>query len=123
MQIEKQSLTTAQEYTDFVRAYATLLDEQLAIWEERAKNKESLHEVAHAMPALISLVNTVGHLRGQDGMFLHIRPQTDSQKEFYGYEDLFEKRLNHLIEIVQSSEEKEFYIERLKQYFVSARSS
>lgn len=46
MDIQKQQLSTADEYTKFVREFATLLDEQLSVWEDRAKNKENLHELA-----------------------------------------------------------------------------
>lgn len=122
MNIQKQQLSSADEYTKFVREFVTLLDEQLSVWEDRAKNKKNLHELAHQMPAIISLVNTVGYLRGQDGMFLNIRPRTENQREFYGYEDLFEKRLNQLIDILMDSDEKNFYKERLEIYLIKSRT-
>lgn len=122
MDIQKQQLSTAEEYTKFVREFATLLDEQLSVWEDRAKNKENLHELARQMPAIISLVNTVGYLRGQDGMFLDIRPRTENQSEFYGYEDLFEKRLDQLIDILIDSDETDFYKERLESYLIKSRT-
>lgn len=122
MEIQQKQLSTAEEYTDFVREFATLLDQQLTLWENSAKNKESLRELARQMPAIISLVNTVGYLRGQDGIFLDIRPHTENQKEFYAYEDLFEKRLEKLIDIMMSSDEKEFYLERLESYMVKSRT-
>jgi hypothetical protein len=122
MDIQKQQLSTADEYTRFVREFATLLDEQFNVWEDRAKNKEKLHDLARQMPAIISLVNTVGYLRGQDGMFLDIRPRTENQSEFYGYENLFEKRLNQLIDILMDSGEKEYYKERLESYLIKSRT-
>ena len=122
MDIQKQQLPTAEEYTKFVREFATLLDKQLSVWEDRAKNKENLHELARQMPAIISLVNTVGYLRGQDGMFLNIRPRTENQNEFYGYEDLFEKRLDKLIDMLMDSDEKDFYKERLESYLIKLRT-
>lgn len=118
----KKIMESAEEYTEFVRAFATLLDQQLTLLEGYAKSKEGAHDLIQQMPALISLVNTVGYLRGQDGMFLDIRPRTENQKEFYGYEDLFEKRLGALIDFVLSSDEKEYYRERLESYFVKART-
>ena len=118
----KRQLKSAQEYTNFVREFVTLLDQQLCYWEIMAKNKERHYEVAHQMPALISLVNTVGYLRGQDGMFLDIRPKTDNQKEFYGYEDAFEKRLENLIDIIMDSDQKQHYLERLDSYLVKSRT-
>lgn len=122
MDIQKQQLSTADEYTKFIRQFATLLDEQLSVWEDLAKNKENLHELARQMPAIISLVNTVGYLRGQDGMFLDIRPRTENQSEFYGYENLFEKRLDQLIDILMDSDEKDFYKERLESYLIKSRT-
>jgi len=122
MDIQKLQLSTGDEYTKFVREFATLLDEQLNVWEDRAKNKENLHELARQMPAIISLVNTVGYLRGQDGMFLDIRPRTENQSEFYGYEDLFEKRLEQLINILMDSDEKDFYKDRLESYLIKSRT-
>ena len=65
MDIQQRQLSTADEYTNFVREFVTLLDKQLTIWEDRAKNKKELHELARQMPAIISLVNTVGYLHGQ----------------------------------------------------------
>ena len=121
MGIKQRQLLTADEYTNFVREFVTLLDKQLSILEDRAKNKGNLHDLARQMPAIISLVNTVGYLRGQDGMFLDIRPSTENQKEFYGYEDLFEKRIGKLIDVLIASDEKKYYQERLESYLVKAR--
>lgn len=122
MDIQQRQLSTADEYTNFVREFVTLLDKQLSLWEDRAKNKEELRDLALQMPAIISLVNTVGYLRGQDGMFLDIRPRTDNQNEFYAYEDLFEKRLSNLIDILLYSNEKKFYKERLESYLIESRT-
>jgi hypothetical protein len=122
MDIQKQQLSTADEYIKFVREFVTLLDEQFSVLEDRAKNKENLHELAHQMPAIISLVNTVGYLRGQDGMFLGMCPRTENQSELYGYEDLFENRLDQLIDILMDSDEKDFYKERLESYLIKSRT-
>ncbi|MDX1535577.1 MAG: hypothetical protein R3346_02355 [Candidatus Spechtbacterales bacterium] len=122
MDIKRKELSTAHEYTSFVREFVTLLDKQLAVWEDRVKNKESLHDLARQMPAIISLVNTVGYLRGQDGVFLDIRPHTENQSEFYKYEDLFESRLVKLIDVLMDSKEKDYYMERLESYLVKSRS-
>jgi hypothetical protein len=121
MKIQQKKLSTAQEYTNFVREYATLLDQQLSIWEDKVTNKENLHDLAHQMPALISLVNTVGYLRGQDGLFLDIRPHTENQSEFYSYEDLFEIRLRKLTDLLMNSDEKDYYVERIESYLIKSR--
>jgi len=122
MDIQQKQLSTAEEYTNFVREFVTLLGQQLTIWEDRAKNKSGLHDLARQMPAIISLVNTVGYLRGQDGIFIDIRPHTENQKEFYVYEDMFENRLNKLIDTLMASEEKDYYLERLESYLVKSRT-
>lgn len=122
MEINKKVIESAEGYTEFVRAFATLLDQQLTLLEGYMNGKEGAHNLIQQMPAIISLVNTVGYLRGQDGMFLDIRPSTDNQKEFYEYEDLFEKRLGTLIDFLLQSDEKEYYRERLESYFVKART-
>lgn len=122
--IEKniRKIESGEAYTEFVRAFSTLLDQQLTLLEGYMNGKEGAHTLIQQMPALISLVNTVGYLRGQDGMFLDIRPSTENQKEFYEYEDLFEKRLSTLIDFILNSDEKEYYRERLESYFVKART-
>jgi hypothetical protein len=123
MDIQREEISSPEEYVDFVRKFVTLLDKQLTIWEERAQNKAYLYELARHMPALICLVNTVGYLRGQDGMFLDIRPLIGvDQRELYKYEDLFEKRLNRLIDILMDSDVKDYYKERLESYFVKVRT-
>lgn len=122
--IEKniRKIESGEAYTEFVRAFATLLDQQLTLLEGYMNGKEGAHNLIQQMPALISLVNTIGYLRGQDGMFLDIRPSTENQKEFYEYEDLFEKRLSTLIDFILNSDEKEYYRERLESYFVKVRT-
>lgn len=117
----KNEITTPGKYVDFVQKFVTLLDKQLAYFEENLK-EDNLHNIASSMPALISLVNTVGYLREQDGMFLDIRPRTDNQKDFYEYEYAFEMRLNKLIETVLDSKEKDYYISRLTSYMVESRT-
>ncbi len=122
MKIKKVVLNTSDAYTSFVRAFATLLDAELTKWEELAKDKSNYYRLAHIMPALISLVNTAGYLRGQDNMFLDYRPHTDAQKEFYAYENNFEKRLYKLIDLLMASDSKAIYIERLEEYFIEVRA-
>ena len=118
MDIEKRQITTGEQYTDFVIKFVTLLDQELLVLEERIKNKKRYSQccTANASDNLSSY--TVGYLRGQDGIFLEIRPMTENQREFYKFEDLFEDRLNKIIELILDSEEKDFYIKRLESYLV-----
>lgn len=122
MEITKNKITTADEYIDFVRKFTTLLDEQMTHHEKENLDDNELLNLATGLPALISLVNTVGYLRGQDGMFLGIRPRTDSQQELYALEDEFENRLKKLIDAVMKSNQKDLYLDRLNTYFIKARS-
>jgi hypothetical protein len=122
MEITKNKITRADEYIDFVRKFTTLLDEQMSSHEKENLDDNGLLNLATSLPALISLVNTVGYLRGQDGMFLDIRPRTDSQQELYALEDSFENRLKKLIDTVMKSNQKDFYLDKLNTYFIKARS-
>lgn len=69
IKIQPKSITTANQYLTPVRQYVTLLDKQLKVMEKASKKKKQVRDVVESMPALISLVNTVAYLRGQDGMF------------------------------------------------------
>ncbi len=121
MELNKQEITTAEEYVDFVRKFATLLDMQMRRYEDDLTD-QSLINLSRQMPALISAVNTMGYLRGQDGMFLDLRPMTNNQQEFYALEDGFEVRLSALIDYLMNSSQKDFYLERLDSYYVKVRS-
>ncbi len=121
MEINKQEITTAEEYVDFVRKFATLLDKQMRRYEDDLTD-QNLINLSRQMPALISAVNTMGYLRGQDGMFLDFRPMTNNQHEFYALEDGFESRLSALVDHVMNSSQKDFYLERLDSYYVKVRS-
>jgi hypothetical protein len=124
MEIQKKHIKTDKEYTDFVRSFVTLLDEQFNYWEKQTVEgkRDDLHYLARQMPALISLVNTMGYLRGQDAMFLDIRPHTEHQQEFYQYEYAFEERMKKFIDMLMASEEKDYYIERLDSYLIKTRT-
>jgi meiotically up-regulated gene 157 (Mug157) protein len=121
MEIIRTEFRDGEEYAEFVRKFATMLDKEFESLEKYSEDPKQHNKLAERMPALISLVNTVGFLRGQDNVFLGTRPRVDNQEELYGYEDYFEKKLQRLIDILMSSDAKEFYLRRLAQYFVEAR--
>ena len=122
MKKSSTTIKTSEDYVLFVEQFTNLLDQELSKWENLLRNQENLKKVIHAMPALISLINTVGYLRGQDGMF-DFRPLTiANQKDFYAYEDAFEKRLNDIIDVILASDEKEYYKQLLDSYFTKVRS-
>jgi len=108
-----------QEYEKLFNDFISLVDKQLEYFEKDDVNMDSL---ARNLPALISLVNTIGYLRGQDGMFLDFRPHTDKQSHFYKQEDVYEKRLVSLIERVLGSNAKDYYLKRLHSYYCKVRT-
>jgi len=108
-----------KEYIDLFNNFKNLVDKQLEYFETDTENN---HNLANSLPALISLINTIGYLRGQDEMFLNFRPRTYKQTYFYQVENEFEKRLEKLITRVLNSKEAEFYKTRLHIYFCDART-
>jgi hypothetical protein len=143
MKIPNSNITTTDEYISFVEKFVTLVDQELSKYEEmvlvekgavtivdQGESKpelfyviHSIHDVASHMPALISLVNTVGYLRGQDGVFVDFRPSVGrKQNDLYELENLFEKRLEALIDKILGSKEKSYYLQRLDSYFTKTRS-
>ena len=122
MDLPNNKIVSEKDYMDFVEKFVTLLNMQLEIFEQKTIDKDDLINLVQSMPALISLVNTVGYLRGQGGMFLEIRSVTASQKQLYSHEDMFEARLNKLIDVVLNSEVEDIYKERLDTYFLKART-
>ena len=75
------------------------------------------------LPKLVSLVNTIGYLRGQDNAFLDVRPSTSVQNELYENESEFEARLTVIIDKIIESGEVEYYKRRMDEYFLRARKA
>ena len=121
MSIIPQKINTQEEYRDLVEKFSWLADQQLRFCEECVAIG-SIHEVLGQIPSLISIVNAIGYLRGQDGAFLDFRPHTDYQKELYENEDNFEKRLRAIIEHLMNSELKQEYIDKLQTYYIKTRT-
>lgn len=109
-------------YMDLVEKFCILADLEISRWEKIMASGKHDSELATAMPALISIVNTIGYLRGQDGMFDDSRSPGVDNKKLYQYEDAFEKRLRNLINYIKNSKMKDWYIQRLTDYFIKARS-
>lgn len=122
MKIPQKDFESPEDYLAFVDSFVSLLDQQMKLVELRVTDPEQVRDVIFQMPAIISLVNTVGYLRGQDGMFFDVRPATYGPNPLYGYEGHFETRLYHLIEKILNSAEKNEYIDRLEKYFIQART-
>jgi hypothetical protein len=88
-------------------------------------DKRRHKEFAKKIVRIISLVNTIGFLRGQDGMFNDIRPPaTVSIGGLYRFEDDLENRLRVLIDYIESEESgvTDFYHRYLHRFYVASRS-
>jgi len=111
--------TTPEEYIAMVQSFAGLADAEMV----RAEEEQDMHTLALRLPGLISIVNVIGYLRGQDNFFLDVRPSGlgAHQSDLYALEDAFEKRLNTLIEKVEASPEAENLKTRLETYYILAR--
>lgn len=114
---------TLDEYKDLVSRLSWLIDAQLKAAEEIAR-EHPLQYPMGSVPKLISLVNMIGYVRGQDGAFLDIRPNSEGsyQDELYDNENAFEKRLtDFLIAIAPDTQRKEALKFELEQYYIKAR--
>jgi len=116
-------IQTAEDWKIFIEQYVSLIENEFAIWESRISEPTNIHDLAVAMPALITLVNTLGYLRGQDGVFsrLNMGIRLEMNNQLYEYENTFNKRLQKLIDVIMQSEEKNIYIQTLQNYFINSR--
>ena len=108
-----------EKYVQLFNDFVSLVDKQLERFESETLD---IQTIAKGLPPLISLVNTIGYLRGQDGVFVDFRPQTEQQTYFYKVEDKYEDRLEKLIQRVMNSDEKGFYEQVLHSYFCKVRT-
>lgn len=121
--MEFAEIKTPEAYRQLVEQFSFLADKELQKYEVWA-SQGNLHEMALGLPKIISIVNVIGYLRGQDGAFSDIRPKTDFQPELYKNEDFFEKRLFALITQVNASkQEAPTYKLAVHTYYLKARSA
>jgi len=112
-------ISDSDEYLRIAGKVAFLIDTEIQSAEADIK-QDRFQKVALRLPALISSVNFFGYLRGQDNMFVNVRPMTELQKELYKIEDNMESRLNLLIKTV-NNKAPQVYRHRLLEYFVTSR--
>ncbi len=116
----------AREYINLVEMLSSLVDQEL-LRAEADHREGKVHDIVLRLPAIISTVNTIGYLRGEDGMFLDFRPEdirgTSLQKALYVNQDAFELRLQALIDFIGTTEEAAFYRETLERYYITARTA
>ncbi|MBI4122027.1 MAG: hypothetical protein HY461_01715 [Parcubacteria group bacterium] len=111
---------TSEQYSQIASDFTSLV--KVALKKAKQDVVSDPYDVALTMPALISLVNTVGYLRGQDGVFVDSMPPGIDHKAMYAVEDECEKELNEIIEILLKSKEADLYRRRLESYFVKSRT-
>lgn len=120
MEFSFKNIDTEEEYKDFVEQFCFLVDKEL-IKAEDMKNKGNHHNLALILPKIISAVNIVGYLRGQDNMFIDFRPHVSFQNELYKIEGEFEKRLFTLIDYIKLSDSKDLSKSMIKEYYLKNR--
>lgn len=118
MEIQFQQSTTPGEYRELVQRYSFLVDAEM----QRLEESPDTRYLADRLPQLISAVNVIGYLRGQDNMFVEERPPLDFQSALYRNEDAFERRLSALVAKVMSSPSAEEYQAKLKRYYFDFRT-
>jgi hypothetical protein len=120
--IKKTPLNTAEDYKVLVEQLSFLVDEEFKKFENITSRDEA-ESAALSAPKLISLVNTIGYLRGQDNAFIQVRPFEvhEFQNDLYENENSFEKRLNDLINKIKKFGGADTYNRRLREYFCETR--
>ncbi len=114
--ITPKALTTEEEYRLFVEQFTYLANEEFKQAERAAQaNDDAL--VRQMLPKLVSIANTVGYLRGQDGAFIESRPHTSFQNELYENEDAFTARLEKLVKYILQTRSKDAYLSELVRYY------
>lgn len=111
---------TSDQYLAFASEFASLV--KMALAKAEGDIAQDAHAVAKTMPALISLVNSVGYLRGQDSILVDFTPEGTDRKPLYAAEDECENRLNKLISTLLQSDEAAYYRQKLENYLVKSRS-
>ena len=118
-------IKTADVYKDLIGKYSWLVDSELQKIERGIKeHPDNLDMCIGSLPKIISLVNVVGYLRGQDNAFIDVRPDrvAEYQRELYDNEDMFENRLHKIIKVIcADSKYMERYKAVLDRYFLKAR--
>lgn len=117
-----KEIKTPEEYLDFAQKLAYLTDLELSQAEQSVNQG---YDVSQRLPALISMVNTVGYLRGQDGMFGHLEPKLnlEDKKPLFQNEKEFENRLSVMIDKVMFSKYADDYRRALENYYVRVRTN
>lgn len=124
MPINLQLVQTPEEYIDLVGKFAALVEAEM----KKAESQEEpgrAHAIADRLPLIISLVNSIGALRGEGDAISDVRPKPmggEKQGELYKLEEAFEARLVALIKEVSESSERDFYRAKLEEYYVSSRT-
>lgn len=120
--VNLKEITTPEEYLDFAEKLAYLTNLELGQAEQ---NLNQGYDISQRLPALISMVNAIGYLRGQDGMFGHLEPRLNLEDKtaLFQNEKEFENRLYTMIDKVMASKYAEDYHRALENYYVRVRTN
>ncbi len=110
------------EYMAMVEQFSALVDHAFKNVEAMV-SEQYIHDVALRLPSLISLVNTIAMLRGDNDAFTAARPESpERQGELYRLEEMFRTRLEKLISLVEASSERDLYQKHLGEYYYQIKS-
>lgn len=123
MTIPNVSFVSAEQYIAFVQTFVSLADKELTRLENIQLSEKTIHTVIERIPAIISIVNTIGYLRGQDNVFVNDRPVIENQTLLYEYEDYFEKRLRDLINAIKTYDKDQYLNTSIEKYFLKTRTA
>jgi hypothetical protein len=113
-------------YVTFQKTFYSLLLQEIKKLEQLDVNVElDMLALAHNLPRIVSLVNSLGLIRGQDNYFVDFREISNTyfQKEMYINEQEMEERLNKLIDKVLQSKASERYKIEMYKYFTEFRKA
>jgi hypothetical protein len=117
------NITSSEDYLRLVTQYSFLVDHELSLFEVSISEGTRPLDIADRIPKLISLVNVIGYLRGQDGAFSNMHEyRKEAKADLYQNEDDFEKRLSSIIEYITSdTEAMKWCRAKLMEYYLLHR--
>lgn len=116
-------ITNQEDYLRLVKQYSGLVDYELTLVEGYMSEGRRPSDLANYIPKVVSLVNVVGYLRGQDGVFMNtLEVRSGIVSQLYENEDDFERRLSAVMEYVTSdAEAMKFCRAKLMEYYLLHR--
>ena len=107
---------TSDEYYKLVEKLNNLINNE---FDKNLNSKDNIDEYfVDRIVYLISLVNTIAYLRGDNNFFIQNREiNSDDQEKFYKFENELNNKLREKIQIILESNLKEYYLKKIKTYY------